>query len=175
MTLPEPLVLTLGRQPLSGLVAALRRAGVRLNAYAEELLAGGSVGVAPESIPVRVEVHSVGALCWAEGAPLDPMLRDVVAQGLAPCPLEVALLLRLAWREQPVSPRITVASARAHSDEAAPRGFYLRDDADGCWLRAYVASDDWVMGPEERLALLRPWSPRRNTQSIRTSSQKPIQ
>ena len=155
MTLPQPVVLALGCQPLSGLVEALRRSGVRLNAYAEELLAGGRVEVAPESIPVRVEVHSVGALGWAEGAPLDEVLRDVADQGLSPCPLEVALLLRLAWREQPVSPRITVASARAHPDEAAPRGFYLRDDADGCWLRGYVASDDWVQGPEERLALLR--------------------
>jgi hypothetical protein len=159
MTLPPPVVLTLGREPLSGLVAALRRAGVRFNAYAEDLLGGERVGVAPESIPVRVEVHSVGALGWAEGAPLDQVLRDVADRGLDPCPLEVALLLRLAWREQPVSPRITVASARAHPDEAVPRGFYLRDDADGCWLRAYVASDDWVMGAEERLALLRRGSP----------------
>ena len=113
------------------------------------------MGVAPEPIAVCVEVHSVGALGWAEGAPLDEVLRDVADRGLLPCPLEVALLLRLAWRERPVSQRITVASARAQPEEAAPRGFYLRDDADGCWLRAYVASDDWVQGPEERLALLR--------------------
>lgn len=159
MTLPEPVALTMGRQPLSELVAALRRAGVRLNAYAEELLGGGRVGVAPAFVPARVEVHSVGALGWAEGAPLDQVLRDVADQGLEPCPLEVALLLRLAWRERTVSQRTTVASARADPDEAVPRGFYLRDDADGCWLRAYVASDDWNFGPEERLALVRRWSP----------------
>jgi hypothetical protein len=155
MTLPQPVVLTLGRQPLSGLVAALRRASVRLNTYAEDLLGGGRVDVAPEAVPVRVEVHSVGALGWAEGSPLDHVLRGVTDQGLLPCPLEVTLLLRLAWREQHVSPRVTVASARADPDEAMPRGFYLRDDAEGCWLRAYVASDDWIHGPEERLALLR--------------------
>ncbi len=155
MTLPPPVVLTLGRQPLLALVTALRQARVQWNAYAEELLEGGRVDVAPESTTVRVEVHSVGSLGWAAGARLDPLLRDVADRGLAPCPLEVALLLRLAWREQPVAPRITVASARTHPDETVPRGFYLRDDADGCWLRAYVASDDWVFGPEERLALLR--------------------
>lgn len=155
MTLPQPVVLTLGRRPLSEVIAALRGTGVRFNAYAEELLGGGQVGVAPESTPVRVEVHSVVALGWVEGAPLDEVLRDVADQGLAPCPLEVAPLLRLAWCEQPVSPRVTVASSRIDRDEAVPRGFYLRDDADGCWLRAYVASDDWVVGPEERLALLR--------------------
>jgi hypothetical protein len=155
MTLPPPVALTLGRQPISELVAALRQAGVHLNAYAEGLLAGGRVDVASEPTPVRVEVHSVGALGFADGAPLDRVLRDVAEQGLAACPLEAALLLRLAWREQPVSPRITVASARTQRDESMPRGFYLRDDADGCWLRAFVASDDWVFGPEERLALLR--------------------
>jgi hypothetical protein len=159
VTLPQPVLLTLGREPLSELVAALRQVGVRFNAYAEELLAGGRVAVAPEPTPVRVEVHTIGALGWAEGATLDQVLRDVTERGLLPCPLEVALLLRLAWREQPVSPRITVASARAQPDEARPRGFYLRDDADGCWLRAFVASDDWVMGPEERLAFLRRSSP----------------
>jgi len=155
MTLLQPVELTLGRQSLSELVIALRQTGVRLNAYAEELLRGGRVAVSPEPISVRVEVHSIGALGWAEGAPVDDVLRGVADRGLAPCPLEVALLLRLAWREQPVSPRITVASARAHPDEAVPRGFYLRDDADGCWLRAYRASDDWVMSAAERLALLR--------------------
>lgn len=159
MTIPQPVVLTLGRRPLSALVAALRRAGVRFNAYAEELLGEGRVKVASGSIPVRVEVHCVGALGRTEGATLDGVLRDAAAHGLAPCPLEVALLLRLAWREQPVSPRITVASARAAPDETVPRGFYLRDDEEGCWLRAYVASDDWVHGPEERLALLRHGSP----------------
>ena len=155
MTLPQHVALTMGGQTLSELVAALRRAGVRLNGYAEELLGRERVGVAPESVPVRVEVHSVRALGWPEGAPLAQVLRGVADRGLDPCPLEVALLLRLAWLEQPVSPRITVASARAHPDEAVPRGFYLCDDADRCWLRAYVASDDWVAGPDERLALLR--------------------
>ena len=155
MTLPPPVVLTLGRRRLSELVAELRREDVRLNAYAEELLARGGVGVAPEPAPVRVEVHSVGALGWSEGAALNEVLRDVVGHGLAPCPLEVAPVLRLVWRAHALSPRITVASERAHPDPAVPRGFYLYDDADGCWLRGYVASDDWVAGPEERLALVR--------------------
>jgi hypothetical protein len=159
MTLPQAVTLTLGRDPLSAVVAALRRSGVRFNAYAERLLGEGRVDVAPEAVPVRVEVHTVGALGRTEGALMDEVLRDAVDQGLGPCPLEVAFLLRLAWREQPVSPRVTVASARAHPDEAAPRGFYLRDDPEGCWLRAYVASDDWVFAPEERLALLRRGSP----------------
>jgi hypothetical protein len=155
VTLPPSLTLTLGRQSLPELVAALRDGGVRFNAYAEELVAGALVEVSSQPLTVHIEVHSVASLGWPEGATLDEVLRGAAAQGLAPCPLEAALLLRLAWRERPVSPRITVASPRAQPDASRPRGFYLRDDADGCWLRAFVASDDWVMGPGERLALLR--------------------
>lgn len=128
---------------------------MRFNAYAEGLLGGGWVSVAPEPSPVRVEVHTVAALGWVEGAPMDRILGGLAERGLAPCPLEVALLLRWAWLDRPVSPRITVASLRAQADAALPRGFYLRDDADGCWLRGYVASDDWQFPPDERLALLR--------------------
>jgi hypothetical protein len=155
MTIHLSAALTLGRERLSGLVAALRQAGVRFNAYAEEMLGNGRLEVATQPFLVRVEVHSIAALGWADGATLDQVLHGVADRGLSPCPLEVALLLRLAWRDEPVSPRITVASARTSPDEARPRGFYLRDDAEGCWLRAYVASDDWVHRPDERLALVR--------------------
>ena len=149
-----PLTLTLGTRPIADLVASLRHSSVRFNAYAEALLAAGRVQVAPVPRQVTVVVHTVGEIGWASGAPLDTVLRDVTGRSLAPCPLEVALLLRLAWRDEVVSPRITVASNRT-ADEAQPRGFYLRDDPEGCWLRAYVASDDWVLAPEERLAFLR--------------------
>lgn len=147
MTLP--VALELGTRPLPDLVASLRHAGVRFNAYGEALLASGDVTVAPAPRRVHVVVRTVGELGWPAGALMD----EVLAQE-RPCPLEVALLLRLAWRSEAVWPRVTVASARAHPEEARPRGFYLRDDAEGCWLRAYVASDDWVFPPEERLALL---------------------
>jgi hypothetical protein len=159
MTLPSSATLTLGLRPLPALVSDLRRAGVRFNAYAERLLEGGRVEVAPAPVDVLVEIYGVGELGWSEGAPLEQVLRDVADRGLAPCPLEAALVLRLAWRAMPVSPRVTVASARVDPDEAVPRGFYLRDDADGCWLRAFVASEDWVFAPEERLALLRRRAP----------------
>jgi len=153
MAMNAPTSLTLGRRPLPQLVADLRQADVSLNAYAEALLASGDVGICATVQPVRIAVHTVAELGWAEGATVDDVLQHIGDRGLAPCPLEVALLLRLAWRDISVSPRVTVASARTRADETHPRGFYLRDD-DACWLRAYVASDDWVMAPDERVALL---------------------
>jgi hypothetical protein len=131
----------------------LRDADVRVNAYGEDLLRRVKVAPAPE--PVQVEVHTVGTLGFASGATLDDVTRRGVARGLGPCSLVDALLLRLVWRDRRVSPRITVASARVDPDERLPRGFYLKDDAEGCWLRGFVASDDWVASPDERVALLR--------------------
>jgi len=148
----SPLELDLGRRRLPALVADLRESGVRFNAYAEALL--GQVHVARPPQRVQVVVRTVGDLGWPHGATLDEVLRNAAHRGLAPCPLEVALHLRLAWRETAVVPRVTVLSERAHPDESRPRGFYLRDDDEGCWLRGYVASDDWIAEPTERLALI---------------------
>lgn len=126
-----------------------------MNAYAKAMLAAGLVPIASPSRSVRIEVHTIAELGWPEGAPIDTVLLGVASQGLAPCPLEVALVLRLALAESQLKHRMTVASERAQADELAPRGFYLRDDAEGRWLRAYVASDDWVMAADEHLVLLR--------------------
>ncbi|MCA9566725.1 MAG: hypothetical protein KC656_02745, partial [Myxococcales bacterium] len=112
---------------------------MRTNAYGDALLP--RVPVLHEPREVHVVVRTVAELGWPEGAELDRVLERTT--GFAPCPLETALLLRLAWTD-PVHPRITVLSARAESDETALRGFYLRVDAEGPWLRAYVASYECV-------------------------------
>ena len=146
-----PAHLSLGQQDLPSLRTALRHAGVRHNDYASALFHQVSAGPPAE---VRVVVRTVGELGFSDGAELGQVMRALPAQQLAPCPLEVALLLRLAWRDRPISPRVTVLSPRPTPAEDAPRGWYLRDDAEGCWLRAYVASDDWRAPTEERLAVL---------------------
>ena len=145
---------TLGAQPLEVQIEALRAAGVRFNRYADALLAN-HVQVAATEHTVHVEVHTVHELGWPDGALIGDLLAAAGARGLGPCTLEVALQLRLAWREHRVWPRITVASGRFDPDEHVPRGFYLRDYAEGSWLRGYVASDDWRYTPDERFALLR--------------------
>ena len=147
----EPVTAVLGRHRLPELRRRLRNAGVRHNAYAEQLMP--RVPIAPRVRPVRVVVHTLTSLGWPEGSELAPVLAGLPALGLAPCPHEVALLLRLVWKDRVVEPRITVLSPRLDADERAPRGFYLAD-AGGSWLRAYVASEDWVFAPTERVAVL---------------------
>ncbi len=149
--MPESVTMVLGRHRLPELRQMLRQAGVRHNAYGEQLLP--RVPIALCARPVQVVVHTLASLGWPEGSELAPVLAALPARGLAPCPHEVALLLRLAWKDRAIEPRIAVLSPRLDADELAPRGFYL-SEADGPWLRAYVASDDWVFAPTERVAVL---------------------
>lgn len=144
--------LTLGSVDLPTLRRALADAGVRHNAYAE--LLWPHVEVASEPTAVQVRADTVGALGASAGATIEGLL-SAVAPGLVACPLEVAVLLALTpfTDELPDGERLTIVSPRPTADEAAPRGFYLRRDADGLWLRAFVASDDWVFGPDERVVL----------------------
>jgi hypothetical protein len=163
--------LTLGRLDPVSLRQALADAGVLFNAYATRLFDEGHVAPSAARTQVRVVVRSAAELGALGGDTLDGLIERARASGLVPGPLELAAYLRLAWPDQPVGVRVTVPSFRPTPDETAPRGFYLRRDEEGSrhvgslglaagsenvsWLRGYVASDDWVFAPAERLAFVR--------------------
>jgi hypothetical protein len=143
--------LLLGESTRDELVAELRSQGVRTNAYFDALLP--HVVVAPSPRPLTIAIGCPEELGFPAGTTLDGLIAHVGHQGLAPCPLEAALRLRLALTDQPAGARLTVVSRRVVDDETFPRGFYLRRDDQGLWLRAFVASDDWSFDGSELLAL----------------------
>jgi hypothetical protein len=147
-------IVELGRFDAPSLRQALVDAGVRFNAYAARLFDEGHVVPSAAHTRVRVVVRSAAELGALEGDTLDGLIERARASGLVPGPLELAAYLRLAWPGQPLGVRVTVPSLRPTSDETAPRGFYLRRDEEGTWLRGYVASDDWVFPPTEALAFV---------------------
>jgi hypothetical protein len=143
--------LALGTTDRDALHDALRSCGVRTNAYFDVLWPHVSVADGPRTL--EIVIATAAALGLPDGATLDALVDHVAAQGLGPCPLEAAARLRLVLDEPPGGGRITVVSPRVLPDEAVPRGFYLRHDDEGVWLRAFVASDDWRFGADERFAL----------------------
>lgn len=148
--------LTLGRLDPVSLRQALADAGVLFNAYATRLFDEGHVAPSAARTQVRVVVRSAAELGALGGDTLDGLIERARASGLVPGPLELAAYLRLAWPDQPLGARVTVPSLRPTPDETAARGFYLRRDEAGTWLRGYVASDDWVFAPTEDLAFVVP-------------------
>ncbi|MCB9617331.1 MAG: hypothetical protein H6722_33280 [Sandaracinus sp.] len=146
--------ITLGQHDPASLRRALAEAGVLQNAYANRLFDEGHVVPSPRRV-VEVVVTNPAQLGAPEGETLDALLVRAREVGLVPGPLELAAYLRLTWPDQPSVPRVTVASLRPTLEETAPRGFYLRRDDEGTWLRGYVASDDWIFEPTEGLAFVR--------------------
>lgn len=144
------LKLTLGTDGRDALRRACREAGLQTNAYGEALWE--SLEVAPRPRELEVVLLTACELL-GRGGTFDAVLAAAAGVGLGPCPLEVGPRLRLCLDEPPGSARLTVVSSRPNSDELSPRGFYLRTDAAGRWLRGFVASDDWEMEGAERLVL----------------------
>lgn len=147
--------ITLGSMPREALFVALRKHGVRHNAYFEAIRERLVIAERPHD--GKLVITTVGALGAHDGATLDTITTLAAARGLRPCPLEAALHLVLAWN--PVGPRVTVVSPRPEGNEdeegrVIARGLYLRRDAEGLWLRGFAASDDWMFEAEEHVALL---------------------
>lgn len=127
---------------------ALADASISLNAYADALLAAPEFEVSAERTAATVVERTVESLGLFDGAVYADIMKAAALEDLHPCTLELAVHLRLQWRDQPEGPYLTVASTKLRPDEGFPNGLYLRRLEDGLWLRGYRASDDWVFPPE---------------------------
>jgi len=143
-----------GRVPIRGLGRAamrakLRRFGVRLNGYGDELLDAVLPERASEPASLSTVCLSVRDLGFAEGAILADLFAGAAEFGLDLCPIRAAADIRLHMLDQPRGPRLTIASRRVCDDPDRPCGFYLQHRADGLWLRGYKASPCHVWSTDE--------------------------
>ena len=141
-----------GEKQASVLRAELRQRGVLLNAYAEKLLGGLVVEREPREI--TLVLTSFAELGLTRGGTIEELASCASARGLRFATIEAGVLLRLEWNGDIEGERLTVVSPRASVDESEPRGFYVRRDGEGFWLRGYVASEDWRFEGRERIALV---------------------
>lgn len=134
-----------------------------LNAYAEMLLEHPAFDLRrPEEVAI-VE-RTVGDLGHTTGATLSEVFAAAHAQGLRLTPPDTGPYLRLAMAAQADAPdsvlsagrspsgAIKVASAPLSSDDAFPKGFYLRVVEGTQWLRGYRCDDEYRFSPDDRFA-----------------------
>ena len=146
----------------------LERAGVRLNAFAQDLFRDPQFTTAPSVHRVEVIGTTVGELGLPDGGTYAQVLEQARLQGLAVCPLELAPHLRLQWSSQLESPNegtalkrgaphgaLTVASAAPPDEQDVPWGFYLRRFDGNVWLRGYRSWSGHVRSSEDRIAFIR--------------------
>jgi hypothetical protein len=154
--------LQVGGQSKIELLEQLARQGVELNDAAKVLFASDMFTTSPQPQPlptVELRVHDLGL-------PLGATLPDIFARaaqlGFDLCPLELAPHFRLQYLDQPEGfvgqpvwqhrtppGAIVVASEIVSSDDAFPKGFYLRRVSGTLWLRGYWCGLDHVCDPDE--------------------------
>ena len=156
-----------GGQLRTELVRTLSDGGVRLNAYAETLLAHSAFDK-PARQRLQIAVLTVERLGLEKGAVLSQVFTAARNRGLEFCPLTAGPYLRLALTDQVNAPdsvlsagrspagAIHIASKPVSADVAYPKGFYLRIVDGEAWLRGYCCDDTYVWTPEQLFAFLLP-------------------
>jgi hypothetical protein len=150
------------------LLAQLRDAKVQLNEYAHVLFAHTKFTTSPTASQVETVELSVADLGCSDGANIGHMHERAAACGLSLCPLDLAPHFRLQYLDQPEGHighppsqhrappgSLTVASRELTSDDATPKGFYLRRIEGVLWLRGYCSGPDHGWSPTDRLVFCR--------------------
>ncbi|MEJ8302300.1 helicase [Saccharibacillus sacchari] len=145
------------------LLQQLSTRNVSLNAYAEQLFADERFTTSEVERTLLTVERSVEELGFPEGATLPQVFEQASKLGFAPCPLELAVHLRLRYTDQedggsasvPGSNQaparsITIASEPLSEDDEVPKGFYLRKIEGTLWLRGYRCDAEHVWQGEDR-------------------------
>ena len=146
------------------LLQDLLRAGIHLNAAAEQFLNDPSFEQSSPMALVKVAELSVGLLGFNQGATLPAILGAAASFGLMPCHPATGAHLRLLLADQPEGAvgqpvtkgcappgSITVISLPLSSDPAFPKGLYLRRIHGSLWLRGYRSDDEHTWAPGDHL------------------------
>lgn len=137
--------------PKEQLPGILKEHNIFINSYAEELFKHKEFRTDSFPDEVQVVIASLEELGFQNGATLGEIFSSLPEHRLKPCHVNTGLFLRLAWKEQEQSAdpvltgthrapdkAVTVLSHALESDDAFPKGLYLRNVEGKLWLRGYV-------------------------------------
>lgn len=140
---------------------ALESAGIQTNAYADLIFNHPSytyTDAEKEISIVELTLHDLGL---KNGGNFKQTEEAIQLSGYNCCPLEIAPYIRMHYRSQkPARPKtenghppdsILIFSKPLADSSEFPKGFYLRNIKGILWLRAYIASDDYLWEPDTQL------------------------
>ena len=100
---------------------------------------------------MTIAIASLREIGLENGATLNEIFQQIEKLGFKPCPTNTGLFLRFSWKNQPQSQNsilsrthsspeqaVVVLSERIETDDAFPKGLYLRNVDGRLWLRGYV-------------------------------------
>ena len=141
--------------PKEDLSKRLTEENIHINRHAEAYFAHpGFSTEQPEALSIAIA--SLTELGFEDGATLEEIADAIPGKGLAPCPVNAGLFLRLAWKDQDRSRNsilsgthsapdgaVTVFSEILEKDDSFPKGLYLRNVDGELWLRGYACDAEY--------------------------------
>lgn len=146
------MLVSINRVPMTAqeTLQSLKECNIMTNQYAKTYISHPCFS-AREKGEMTVAITSLEELGLEKGASLEELLLRIKDTRFTPCPPDAGFFLRLTWTDQPKSQNsiltgshsspdqaVTVLSEMLESDDAFPKGLYLRNVDGNLWLRGYV-------------------------------------
>ena len=126
-----------------------------INRYAEMLFAHPTFST-ENTREMTIVIASLREIGLENGATLNEIFRQIEENGFKPCPINTGLFLRFTWKNQPQSQNsilsgthcspqqaVVVLSEQIETDDAFPKGLYLRNVDGRLWLRGYICDSEY--------------------------------
>ncbi|MFA6304596.1 MAG: hypothetical protein WCV73_04205 [Patescibacteria group bacterium] len=137
-------------------IVALRKAGVRIETWAEEMIRHPAFTVSSKK-KIRLTAPTVAELGFIQRTPLEHVYRRGNELRLLLCPAEAGLKLRLQYLDQPIGETVHIAMVPIFDlDEECKGIFSLKCDAEGPVLNVTSGLPEHQLQPEDRVVFALP-------------------
>ena len=158
--------ITLKRNPFpkNRISHKLEEHDILINRYAEVFLAHPAFST-ENTREMTIAIASLREIGLENGGTLNEIFRQIEKSGFKPCPINTGLFLRLAWKNQPQSQNsvlsgthgspdqaVVVLSEPIETEDAFPKGLYLRNVDGRLWLRGYVCDSAYRFSGDDLFA-----------------------
>lgn len=136
--------------PKNQIFDKLEEHSILINQYAKEFFAHPAFST-EHTGEMTIAIASLREIGLEKGAALNEIFQQIEKMCLKPCPINTGLFLRITWKSQPKSQNsilsgthaspeqaVVVLSEQIETDDAFPKGLYLRNVDGKLWLRGYV-------------------------------------
>ena len=150
--------------PKSQIMNKLEEHNILINQYAE-LFFTHPAFFTNHPTEMTIAIASLREIGLENGATLNEIFRQIDTLGFKPCPTNTGLFLRFEWKNQPQSQNsiltgthcspeqaVVVFSNPIESDDAFPKGLYLRNVEGRLWLRGYVCDSEYRFSGDDLFA-----------------------
>ena len=137
---------------------------ILINRYAEVFFAHPAFST-ENTREMTIAIASLREIGLENGGTLNEIFRQIEKCGFKPCSANTGLFLRFTWKNQPQSQNsilsgthgspdqaVVVLSEPIETDDAFPKGLYLRNVDGRLWLRGYVCDSEYRFSGDDLFA-----------------------